>query len=96
MYVPEVADYELRRELLRMSASKQISRLDSLKAEIGYAAITTNAMLKAAPDEMISVRSARAIQPANCSIAAGSGCAVPATGRGAIAGISSSAKICRR
>ena len=42
------------------------------------------------PAVMISGRSAFAIQPASSAIAAGSGCGAAATGRGAIAGISSS------
>ena len=48
VYVPEVADYELRRELMRLNATTQLARLDALKTRIGYAAITTTAMIKAA------------------------------------------------
>jgi predicted nucleic acid-binding protein len=36
LYVPEIADYELRRELLRMDLTRSIARLDALKAIIGY------------------------------------------------------------
>ncbi len=48
VYVPEVADYELRRELLRIKSMKSIARLDELKTTLNYAAITTPTMLKAA------------------------------------------------
>lgn len=46
--VPEIADYELRRELLRMAKTDSIRRLDDLKARLRYVPITTDAMLKAA------------------------------------------------
>lgn len=46
--VPEIADYELRRELLRAKKTTGVSRLDQLKQTIGYLPITTNAMLRAA------------------------------------------------
>ena len=48
VYVPEIADYELRRELLRMKSAESIKRLDELKTRLHYAPITTAAMLKAA------------------------------------------------
>ena len=48
VYVPEIADYELRRELPRMKSSESIRRLDELKTRLRYAPITTEAMLKAA------------------------------------------------
>jgi predicted nucleic acid-binding protein len=48
VYVPEIADYELRRELLRMKSAASIKRLDELKTRLRYAPITTEAMLKAA------------------------------------------------
>lgn len=48
VYVPEIADYELRRELLRMKSAESIKRLDDLKTRLHYAPITTAAMLKAA------------------------------------------------
>lgn len=44
--VPEIADYEVRRELLRLN--KGVQRLDDLKVRIGYLPITTEAMLRAA------------------------------------------------
>ena len=44
----EIADYEVRRELLRANKLKGIQRLDNLKAAIGYLPITTETMLKAA------------------------------------------------
>jgi predicted nucleic acid-binding protein len=48
VYVPEIADYELRRELLRMKSAESTRRLDGLKTRLRYAPITTAAMLKAA------------------------------------------------
>lgn len=48
LYVPEIADYELRRELLRLDLTRSIARLDALKSVIGYIPITTAAMVKAA------------------------------------------------
>jgi predicted nucleic acid-binding protein len=46
--IPEIADYEVRRELLRASKSRGLGRLDALKGMLGYAPITTLVMLKAA------------------------------------------------
>jgi hypothetical protein len=46
--VPEIADYELRRELLRAKRAKGIARLDALERSIGYIPISTAAMWKAA------------------------------------------------
>jgi predicted nucleic acid-binding protein len=46
--VPEIADYELRRELLRLGSAKSIARLDALEAEVTYLPITTDAMKRAA------------------------------------------------
>jgi predicted nucleic acid-binding protein len=46
--VPEIADYEVRRELLRAGLKKSIRRLDQLKATLGFVPITSDAMLKAA------------------------------------------------
>lgn len=46
--LPEIADYELRRELLRVGKVAGIRRLDQLKAAITYHPITTEVMLKAA------------------------------------------------
>jgi toxin FitB len=46
--VPEIADYELRRELLRAKKERSIRRLDELKLRIGFAPITSIAMLQAA------------------------------------------------
>ena len=46
--VPEIADYEVRRELLRAKKTKGIKRLDDLTRTMGYVPITDEAMLKAA------------------------------------------------
>ena len=46
--ISEIADYEVRRELLRAGKDEGIGRLDALKGILGYAPITTVVMLKAA------------------------------------------------
>jgi predicted nucleic acid-binding protein len=46
--IPEIADYEVRRELLRADKTKGLARLDALKSMLTYLPITTPAMLKAA------------------------------------------------
>ena len=46
--VPEIIDYETRREMLRGSSSNALSRLDALKAFGNYLPLTTQAMLQAA------------------------------------------------
>jgi predicted nucleic acid-binding protein len=46
--VPEIADFEVRRELLRAGLNKSVGRLDQLKTTLGYLPITTEAMLEAA------------------------------------------------
>ncbi|MEA5619217.1 PIN domain-containing protein [Cronbergia sp. UHCC 0137] len=46
--IPEIADYEVRRELLRANKIKGIARLDDLAKFLEYLPITTNAMRKAA------------------------------------------------
>jgi predicted nucleic acid-binding protein len=46
--LPEIADYELRREALRIKSTKTIRRLDALKGLIRYEPISTQAMLEAA------------------------------------------------
>ena len=48
VFVPEITDYEVRRELLRAGKTQGISRLDLIKNTIGYLPITTSIMLKAA------------------------------------------------
>src|SRR6266542_2236181 len=45
--IPEIADYEVRRELLRAGKERGVGRLDALKGMLTYAPITTSAMLKA-------------------------------------------------
>lgn len=46
--VPEIADYEVRRELIRARKYPGIARLDALIEQITYLAITTAAMRRAA------------------------------------------------
>ena len=46
--IPEIADYEVRRELVRANKKKGISRLDDLADLIEYLPITTTAMRQAA------------------------------------------------
>lgn len=46
--IPEIADYEVRRELLRSNKLSGLRRLDALKARLIYLPITTQAMLLAA------------------------------------------------
>jgi len=46
--IPEIADYEVRRELLRTGMANSIRRLDQLKSLLPYLPITTSVMLKAA------------------------------------------------
>ncbi len=46
--VPEIADYEIRRELLRLGKAHGIAELDRLYERVRYLPITTAAMRKAA------------------------------------------------
>jgi len=46
--IPEIADYEVRRELLRANKTKGIARLNDLAKFLEYLPITTTAMLQAA------------------------------------------------
>jgi hypothetical protein len=46
--IPEIADYEVRRELLRAGRKKGVQRLDELKESLGFVPITSSAMLRAA------------------------------------------------
>lgn len=46
--IPEIADYEVRRELLRAHKPTSIKRLDTLKLSLVYLPITTDVMLQAA------------------------------------------------
>jgi predicted nucleic acid-binding protein len=46
--IPEIADYEVRRELLRAGLFKSVHRLDNLKQTLEYVPIQTDAMLLAA------------------------------------------------
>ena len=46
--VPEIADYEIRRDLLRTDKKQGIARLDAALTSLGYLPITTAAMRLAA------------------------------------------------
>ena len=46
--IPEIADYEVRRELIRARKRKALLRLDELAMELVYLPITTTAMRRAA------------------------------------------------
>lgn len=48
LVVPEIADYEVRRELLRASLGESVTRLDHLGRSFGYLQITTADMRLAA------------------------------------------------
>ncbi|MCG3125778.1 MAG: hypothetical protein CHACPFDD_00605 [Phycisphaerae bacterium] len=46
--LPEIADYELRRELIRAGKTKSVTRLDQIKEQLDYLPIDTPTMLRAA------------------------------------------------
>ena len=46
--IPEIADYEVRRELLRVGSTRGIERLNELKITLGFVPITSEAMRQAA------------------------------------------------
>lgn len=46
--VPEIADYETRRELVRARKAGSVGRLDALAAAVGYLPFTTAVMRRAA------------------------------------------------
>ena len=48
VFVPEIADYEVRRKLLHLGATAGVRRFDLVKATFDYAPITTDVMLRAA------------------------------------------------
>ena len=46
--VPEIAGYEVRRELIRAGKTKSVARLNALREMLRYLSITSPAMLQAA------------------------------------------------
>jgi predicted nucleic acid-binding protein len=48
LIVPEIADYEIRRELIRAGLVNSVSRLDALNASLEYLPLTTAVMKQAA------------------------------------------------
>ncbi|MCU0492131.1 MAG: hypothetical protein MUD01_11115 [Chloroflexaceae bacterium] len=57
LILPEIADYEVRRELVRLRATAALRRLDALQHECTYLPITT-AMIRHAADIWARVRQA--------------------------------------
>ena len=48
VFIPEIADYEVRRELLRSNKKKGVERLDWLQSILEYLPLSTTIMLQAA------------------------------------------------
>ena len=48
VFLPEIVDYEVRRELLQARLPKSVAALDILQAELDYLALTTSVMRRAA------------------------------------------------
>jgi predicted nucleic acid-binding protein len=48
IYIPEVIDYELRRELIRSGKVTSVAKLDSLASLFWYVSLTTDTMRRAA------------------------------------------------
>jgi len=48
LMIPEIADYELRRELIRADLKKSLARLNWLKTELPYIPLDTDTMMRAA------------------------------------------------
>ncbi len=46
--IPDITDYEVRRELLRADKTRGVARLDALKALLAYHPISTSVLLRAA------------------------------------------------
>jgi predicted nucleic acid-binding protein len=57
--IPEIADYEVRRELVRSRKTHGLARLDALQQSIRYAPITTAIMRKAAENWAAARQSGR-------------------------------------
>jgi predicted nucleic acid-binding protein len=48
VYIPEIADYEVRRELIRAKKQKSVRRLDALQSTLTYLPLDTGTMRRAA------------------------------------------------
>jgi predicted nucleic acid-binding protein len=48
IFIPEIADYEVRRELLRLGRQKSLERLDGLQSILTYLPLDTPTMRRAA------------------------------------------------
>jgi hypothetical protein len=57
VYVPEIADYEVRRELIRANQTAGLNRLDALLPQLDYLPITT-AVMRLAADLWAKARNA--------------------------------------
>jgi predicted nucleic acid-binding protein len=57
VFIPEIADYEVRRKLIHIRATAGFRRLDQVKSTLDYAPLTTDVMLLAA-DLWAAARSA--------------------------------------
>jgi predicted nucleic acid-binding protein len=80
--VPEIADYEVRRELLRAGKAKGLARLDDLGGALRYLPITSAAMRRAAAFWAQARQSGRPTAPDQAldadAILAGQAAAMPA------------------
>jgi hypothetical protein len=52
MRVPDITDYEVRRELLRARRMTGVQQIDALRARIGHLAVTTETLFLASPRMM--------------------------------------------
>ena len=60
VFIPEIADYELRRELIRAGKARGLRRLDALISTLHYEPLTTAAMRHAAQLWALARQSGRA------------------------------------
>ncbi len=63
IFLPEICDYEIRRELIRANKIGGLTRLNGLKNSLNYLPITTEAMLKSAEFWAISRQKGKPVAP---------------------------------
>jgi len=63
VFVPEIVDFEVRREFLRAGKTRSVERLDALVAALTYLPITTPAMRQAASFWALARRQGRPTAP---------------------------------